>query len=288
MEAGVLGLREIARMDARDQARRRHHRLQRSRLGVLGRDDPDLRARLRGGISAGRRRLGPASGAGGAGPSGARLAYRAVGHPRRIRSHHLQQDGSRSRHDRADESVVRQGRQEFALAVPGHSARGQRGDVSAADRPSLLHARQGDPQGGRVLSGRPQGGDFRHRRPVASDFRSARRPDQQQVGQELPRQSVEGPEEARQDSAYRLHARGRRRRHRDGDVARHARRARRQGRRGLSLLHRAGVEHRGRPYHPGKPRRIAPRRPNASRPPRATKHKRAAARSKSLVRRSAR
>ena len=29
----------------------------------------------------------------------------------------------------------------FALAVPGHSARGQCGDVSAADRPSLLHAR---------------------------------------------------------------------------------------------------------------------------------------------------
>ena len=48
------------------QARRRHHRLQRPRLGVLGRDDPDLRARLRGGIPARRRRLGPAAGAGGA------------------------------------------------------------------------------------------------------------------------------------------------------------------------------------------------------------------------------
>ena len=32
-----------------------------------------------GGVSAGRRRLGPAAGAGGQGPSGARLAYRAVG-----------------------------------------------------------------------------------------------------------------------------------------------------------------------------------------------------------------
>ena len=44
-------------------------RLQRSRLGVLGRDHPDLCARLRGGISARRRRLGPAAGAGGEGPS---------------------------------------------------------------------------------------------------------------------------------------------------------------------------------------------------------------------------
>ena len=60
--------------------------------------------------------------------------------------------------------------EEFALAVPGDPARGQCGDVSAADRPSLLHARQGDPQGGRVLSGRPQGRDLRHRRPVAPDL----------------------------------------------------------------------------------------------------------------------
>ena len=39
----------------------------------------------------------------------------------------------------------------------------------------------------------------------------------------------------------------------------HARRARRQSRRGLSLLHRAGFEHRGRPYHPGEPRAAARR-----------------------------
>ena len=54
--------------------------------------------------------------------------------------------------------------------------------------------------------------------------------------------------------ASRLYARGWRRGYRDGDVARHARCARRQSRRGLSLLHRAGVQHRGRPYHPGEPR----------------------------------
>ena len=38
-----------------------------------------------------------------------------------------------------------------ALAVSGDSARGQRGDVSAADRPSLLHARPSDQEGRGVL-----------------------------------------------------------------------------------------------------------------------------------------
>ena len=41
---------------------------------------------------------------------------------------------------------------ERGVAVQDHSAGGQRRDVSAADRPSLLHARQGDQEGGRVLS----------------------------------------------------------------------------------------------------------------------------------------
>ena len=132
------------------------------------------------------------------------------------------------------------------------------------------------PQGGRILSGRSASRDLRHRRPVAPDFRSARRADQQQMGQEFPRQPVEESAEARQDSAPRLHARGRRRRHRDGDVADHARRARRQGRRGLSLLHRAGVEHRGRPHHPGP----KPRAKSAAKRKPAVKHKRAAAQAK--------
>ena len=69
--------------------------------------DPDLRDRLRGGVSARRRRLGPAPGAGGEGPSGARLAHRAVGDPRRVRPHHRQQDGRRPRPDRAAEPDVR-------------------------------------------------------------------------------------------------------------------------------------------------------------------------------------
>ena len=42
-----------------------------------------------------------------------------------------------------------------------------------------------------------------------------------------------------------------------GDVARDARRARRQGEGGLPLLHRAGVEHGGRPHHPGERRKGA-------------------------------
>ena len=92
------------------QARRRHRRLQRPRLGVLGRPDPDLRARLRGGIPARRRGLGAAAGAGREGPSGARRAYRAVGHPRRVRPHHRQQDGGRPRPHRAAQPAVRQGR----------------------------------------------------------------------------------------------------------------------------------------------------------------------------------
>ena len=59
-------------------ARRRLPRLQRPRHGVQPRDDPDVRDRLRGRVQAGRRRLGPAPGARGDRPSGARLAHRAV------------------------------------------------------------------------------------------------------------------------------------------------------------------------------------------------------------------
>ena len=108
---------------AQDQAGRLHRRLQRPRLGVLGRDDPDLRARHRDRIPDRRRGLGPASGAGGEGPSRARLAHRAVGDPRRVRSHALQQDGGRPRPHRAAQPDVRLAE---GMAVPGHSARGQR------------------------------------------------------------------------------------------------------------------------------------------------------------------
>ena len=173
-------------MDGEDQAGRRDRDLQRPRVGLLGRDHPDLRARLRGGVPARRRGLGTASGAGGQGPPRACLAHRPVGHSRRVRPHHLQQDGGRSRPHRAAQPGVRLAE---GMAVPGDPARRQRRAVSAADRAPLLHARQGDPQGGAVLSGRPQGRGVRHRRHVAPDLRTARRPDQQQVRQGLPRQS---------------------------------------------------------------------------------------------------
>jgi hypothetical protein len=74
-----------------------------------------------------------------------------------------------------------------------------------------------------------------------------------EVRQGVPRQPDEGPAEARAHAAHRVHARGGCRRHRNGDVARHARRARRQCERGLPLLHGAGLEHGGRPHHPGEP-----------------------------------
>ena len=70
-----------------------------------------------------------------------------------------------------------------------------------------------------------QSRDLRHRRHVAPDFRAARRPDQQQIRQGVPRQSQQGSAKLDPHAACRIHARGRRRRRRDGDVADHARRA---------------------------------------------------------------
>src|SRR6185295_2551547 len=163
-----------------------------------------------------------------------------------------QQDGGRPRPHGAAQPGVRLAQ---GMALPGDPARRQRRAVSAAHGASLLHARQGDPPGGRQLSRRPQGRDLRHRRHVAPDFRAARRPDQFEVRQGLPRRAHQEPEGARRHSAHRVHARSRRRRDRDGDVARHARRARRQGEGALPVLHRAGLEHGGRAHHPAKWRR---------------------------------
>ena len=63
----------------------------------------------------------------------------------------VQQDGGRSRPHGAAQPDVRLA---DGVAVPGDPARGQRGAVPAADRQPLLQSRQGDPQGGRVLSAR--------------------------------------------------------------------------------------------------------------------------------------
>ena len=108
LEAGVLGLREIQEWMAETKPDVAIVVYNDHASAFSVEIDPDLRARLRRGISAGRRGLGPAAGAGGQGPSGARLAYRPVGHSRRVRPHHRQQDGGRSRPDRAAEPVVRQ------------------------------------------------------------------------------------------------------------------------------------------------------------------------------------
>src|SRR4051794_32134845 len=141
------------------------------------------------------------------------------------------------------------------MALSGDPHRRERGAVSASDRQALLRSRPRHPQGGCVLSRRPARRCVRHRRHVAPDLRSARRPDQLEIRQGLPRRAHQRPEEARRDAASRIHARGRRRRHRARDVARNARRARRQGEGALPLLHRAGLEHRGRSHHPAKWRR---------------------------------
>ena len=76
------GFEQSKQWIAKTKARCLHRGLQRPCLGLFARCHSDLCARLRGGISARRRRLGPAPGAGREGPSGACLAHRAVGHAR--------------------------------------------------------------------------------------------------------------------------------------------------------------------------------------------------------------
>ena len=147
---------------------------------------------------------GPRQGAGGARAPRSCFAHRAIRHPRRVRSHHLQQDGGRPRPHRADEPD--DGHHERRVAVPGDSARGQRRALSAAHRAPLLHARQGDPQGGGILSEGSARRDLRYWRHVAPDFRSARRPDQLQIRQGVPRRSRAQPQEAHQDQACRSDA----------------------------------------------------------------------------------
>ena len=65
-------------------------------------------------------------------------------------------------------------------------------------------------------------------------------------------QLVADPEALARIPHLRVRPRGRLRRHRAGDVADHARRARRAGARGASLLSRAGLEHGRRPHDPGE------------------------------------
>ena len=129
-----------------EHARRGLPRLQRSRHRVQPGHDPDLRDRHRRRVPAGRRGLGPAPGAQGRRPPGARLAHRPERDPGRLRSDHRQQDGRRPRPHRAAQPDVRPAP---GLAVPGDPVRGQRAAVPGALGPALLPARQGDSQGGR-------------------------------------------------------------------------------------------------------------------------------------------
>ncbi len=76
----------------------------------------------------------------------------------------------------------------------GDPARGQRRAVPAADGPSLLQARQGDPQGGRVVRRGSERGDLGHGRHVAPAPGSARRPHQPGVRHALPRRLTNDPE----------------------------------------------------------------------------------------------
>ena len=158
-------------------------------------------------------------------------AHRAVGDPGRFRPDHRQQDGRRPRPHRAAVADVRPA---AGVAVPGDPVRGQRRAVPAAVGPALLQARQGDPQGDRVL-----------RRALNVQIwgtggmsHQLQGPRAGLINKEFDNafldRLIADPEGLSQDAAHRIRARGRQRGHRAGDVAdrarRHERRQRRQQR----------------------------------------------------------
>ena len=104
------GYEPVQGVDEGEPAGRHLPRLQRPRHGVQPGHHSDVRDRLRGGVQAGRRGLGPAPGAGRQGPSRAGRAHRAVGDPGRFRPHDRQQDGRRPRPDGAAVADVRPAR----------------------------------------------------------------------------------------------------------------------------------------------------------------------------------
>ena len=149
-----------------------------------------------------RRRLGAAAGAGGEGPSGSRLAHRAIDHPRRVRHHHRQQDGGRSRPHRAAVAAVRAARRH---GRSGHPAVRQRHPISAADRriAATCSARRSARRSSRFDQDL-RVVDVRHRRHVASAPGAARRPHQQGVRPPLPRQIRDRPRGAHPHPACRI------------------------------------------------------------------------------------
>ena len=161
-----------ARVDRRGRSRRVHRRLQRPRQRVLAGADPDVRARPGRPLRDRRRGVRTASGPGGRGASRVGLAPRRVVDPRRVRHDARQRDDGRPRPHGAVVGDVRRAR---CVALQGDPARRQRRAVPAANRPSLLPARPGDPPGGRVVRGQRAGRDLRHRRSVAPAPGRARR-----------------------------------------------------------------------------------------------------------------
>ena len=89
LAARVRRLRELQGVDGQGQAGRRHRRLQRSRLGVLGRHHPDVRARhARPSSRLADEGWGPRPVPVVKGHPRACRAHRAVGDPRRVRPDH--------------------------------------------------------------------------------------------------------------------------------------------------------------------------------------------------------
>ena len=123
------------------------------------------------------------------GPSGARVAHRAVDDPRRVRHDDRQPDGRRPRPDGAALAHVRAARR---LAVQGDPARRQRRPVSTAHGQSLLEPGPRDPQGRRVVRRRPRRDGLGHRRHVAPAAGAARGAHQPRVRYALPRPAHDG------------------------------------------------------------------------------------------------
>ena len=228
-----------------------HHRLQRPCLGLLLQDHSHLRAGGCARVPARRRRVRPQTRAGGRRPRRARLASRRIAHPGRVRHHHRQRDAGRPRADGAAVGGVRPAGE---VAVPGDPALRERHPVSPADRQPLLQPRAGDSPGRRVVPGGSQGDGVRHRRHVAPVAGRAGGAHQHGVRSGVHGAVRRRPAGACRHPAHRVPARGRLGGHRAGDVAGDAGRTERDGRRGLPVLSRAGLEHRLRTDGAGGPR----------------------------------
>ena len=165
----------------------------------------------------------------------------------------VQQDGGRPRPHRAAQPAVRLAVKEWPCPVIPLAVNVVQYPPPTGNR--CYDARQGDPQGGRVLSRGPATSWCSAPAACRTRSRPARRPDQQQVRQGLPRRPHQGPEEAHRACS---HLEFMREAGAEGIemvmwlIMRGALDDKVDG--GLSLLHRAGLEHRGRAHHPGERR----------------------------------